>query len=123
MVNKLRAALDANPNIPKTPTSHVDGTIRRRSEDISLKSTSKQFESFLRSLTRCSNLLEAKRLRNDVEINLRRARLPGAYGDEAPEVLVKYIDRLVTAKQAIDRRIADLGGGVSQEPSSSRISK
>lgn len=111
MVSKLRAALDANPSIAQAPATPKDGSIRRRSENISVKSSSKQFESFLRSLSRCPNLLEAKRLRNDIEINLRRARLPNAYGDESPEAVVKYIDRLVTAKQAIDRRIVDLGGG------------
>ena len=44
MVNKLRAALDATPILPATPTASV----RRKSEDMSVKSTPKQFEAFLR---------------------------------------------------------------------------
>lgn len=102
----------------------------RRSGDtaqLSLSSSSKQFESFLRYLARAPSLAEAKRLRNDVEVSLRRARLlplfPAAAAGSGQVILeptadtaqerkriVKYIDRLVQAKLAIDKRIATLGG-------------
>lgn len=61
-------------------------------------------------MSRCPNLLEAKRLRNDIEASLRRTRLPGFYDEERPDLLTSYVERLVTAKQVIDKRIADLGG-------------
>lgn len=128
MVNKLRQALDANPSIPQTPISPVG----KQASDISIRSSTKEFEGFLRlanllavsspikpltlfvgnprSLRRCPNLLEAKRLRNDIEANLRRTRLPGSYAEETPTLLASYIERLTSAKQVIDRRIGELGG-------------
>lgn len=101
MVNKLRAALDANANLPKTPSKKAasDVTSRKRFEDISVKSTSKQFESFLKSLARCANLLEAKRIRNDIEINLRRARLMGGGSKAFP-----LADRAEVAVASLRRR-------------------
>ena len=72
MVNKLRATLDANQSVP----SNSKKVSRKRNDDISVKSSSKQFDNFLRYLSRCPYLLEAKRLRNDIQTNLRRARLP-----------------------------------------------
>ena len=74
MVNKLRAALDANSTL-QSP-SKVRNEIKKNAQ-ITVESTGREFEGFLRSLSRCPNLLEAKRLRNDIEINFRRAGLPG----------------------------------------------
>ncbi|KAK9900670.1 hypothetical protein P389DRAFT_157250 [Cystobasidium minutum MCA 4210] len=106
MVTKLREALDAAPNIPQTPISSAS----KQSGAISVKSTTKEFEAFLKSLSRCPNLLEGKRLRNDIEANLRRTRLPNAFEDCSPDALSRYIERLTTARQVIDKRIGELGG-------------
>jgi len=86
MVNRFRAALDANPTIT-TPTSKTP----KRNEDISVNSSTKQFESYLRSLARCSSLIEAKRIRNDIDISLRRARLAG--GKLVSPDLLGWLDR------------------------------
>jgi sorting nexin-25 len=71
-----------------------------------------------RSTSRCATLLEAKRLRNDIDANLRRARLPGAFEDESPTALASYIERLAMARQTIDKRIAELGGERRESKSS-----
>lgn len=44
MVNKLREALDANPSIPQTPVS----ARHKQTSDISIRSTNKEFEGFLK---------------------------------------------------------------------------
>lgn len=75
MVNKLRAALDAAPLSVKSPPSASSST--KHYDAISVRSSTRDFEAYLRSLSRVSNLPDAKRIRNDIELNLRRARLPG----------------------------------------------
>lgn len=54
--------------------------------------------------------MEAKRLRNDIDANLRRTRLPGSFADETPALLASYVERLTSAKQVIEKRISELGG-------------
>lgn len=44
-------------------------------ERITIRTTLRQFESFLRSISRCSSLLDARRLKNDVVGEIRRTRI------------------------------------------------
>lgn len=59
---------------------------------------------------RCPSLLEAKRLRNDIETDLRKTKLPDSLSEEPAALLTRYIERLTTARQVIDKRISELGG-------------
>jgi len=44
-------------------------------ERITIRTNLRQFESFLRSISRCSSLLDARRLKNDVVGEIRRTRI------------------------------------------------
>lgn len=66
--------------------------------------------SFNRSLSRYNNLIEAKRLRSDIDASLRRARLVSAETNDPSTSTANYIERLGTARDVIDKRIASLGG-------------
>ena len=106
-----------------------------RSEDINLRTDPRRFESFLRSISRCDSLLDARRLKNDIVGEVRRTRaLLGKHRSlssfcldplisnaanhekddwidgEQTEDIVAYLDRLYTAKSKVEKRIAVLGG-------------
>jgi sorting nexin-25 len=87
-------------------------------ERITIRTNPRQFESFLRSITRCSSLLDARRLKNDIVGEIRRTRLLLANHDkddwiegEKTEDVVAFLDRLYTAKRKVEERIVVLGGG------------
>lgn len=44
-------------------------------ETITVRTDARQFESFLRGISRCSSLLDARRIKNDVMGEIRRTRL------------------------------------------------
>lgn len=102
---------------------------------ITMRTDARHFESFLRSISRCSSLLDARRLKNDIMGEIRRTRaLLGtcsasdhglrlyAHGGvanhenedwingEKTEDIVAFLDRLYTAKRKVEKRIAILGG-------------
>lgn len=119
MVSELRAALD---NVPQAKAKRKSKA--SKGEEISATTSEKEFEAFLRSIKRCRSLLEAKRLRNDVELSIRRAKLDNER--EALDVKTTqsissktYLQRLYTAREYIDKRIVRLGGADGQvsEPS------
>ncbi|KAF9469831.1 PhoX domain-containing protein [Collybia nuda] len=87
-------------------------------ELITIRTDVRHFESFLRSINRCSSLLDARRLKNDVVGEIRRTRLLLAnhekddwIGGEKTEDVVAFLDRLYTAKRKVEERIVVLGGG------------
>lgn len=43
-------------------------------ENITSRTGARQFESFLKHISRCDSLLDARRLRNDIVAELRRTR-------------------------------------------------
>lgn len=104
------------------------------SERITTRTDIRQFDSFLRSINHCSSLLDARRLKNDIEGEIRRTRvLLGRYEENYLEILLLYwfsasherddwingertedvvafLDRLYTAKRKVEERIVVLGG-------------
>lgn len=97
------------PPVPSIPVSM---------ERITIRTNPRQFESFLRSISRCSSLLDARRLKNDVVGEIRRTRLLLANHEkddwidgEKTEDVVAFLDRLYTAKRKVEERIMVLGGG------------
>jgi sorting nexin-25 len=65
---------------PSADAAHTLQPIRLRMEDISPRTSGKQFESFLRAVARCDSLLDARRLKNDISSEIRKTRvLLGAY--------------------------------------------
>lgn len=84
MVNQFREALDAQGSalashpitLPASPLSPSNTVTRRarKTEEISVKTPSKQFESWVRGIGKCSNLADARRLRSDVSGQIRKVR-------------------------------------------------
>jgi sorting nexin-25 len=71
LISKVRNVLESqsprrNPQVPEAaaPTT----------ETITLRTDVRQFESFLRSIGRISSLLDARRMKNDIDNEIRRTR-------------------------------------------------
>ncbi|KAF8167365.1 structural protein MDM1 [Crassisporium funariophilum] len=117
LISKVRNVLEAQ--LPRNynriiPTSSAAPSYTER---ITIRTTLRQFESFLRSINHCSSLLDARRLKNDVVGEIRRTRiLLGNHekddwiDGEKTEDVVAFLDRLYTAKRKVEERIVVLGG-------------
>ncbi|KAI0640032.1 PXA domain-containing protein [Trametes polyzona] len=114
LISKVRHILEAQLPRPNAGPGH---TPTSTTETITIRTDAKQFESFLRSISRCSSLLDARRLRNDIMGEIRRTRTllaNNANSDwingEKTEDIVAFLDRLYTAKRKVEKRIVVLGG-------------
>ncbi|GBE77233.1 hypothetical protein SCP_0101050 [Sparassis crispa] len=114
LVSKVRNILEAQ--LPR-PHSRVPGRGPSTTETITIRTDPRQFESFLRSINRCSSLLDARRLKNDVMGEIRRTRTLLANHEnedwingQKTEDIVAFLDRLYTAKRRVEKRIVVLGG-------------
>ncbi|KAI0828886.1 PXA domain-containing protein [Trametes gibbosa] len=114
LISKVRHILEAQ--LPRPHAGLADAPTST-TETITIRTDVKQFESFLRSINRCSSLLDARRLRNDVMGEIRRTRTllaNNANSDwingEKTEDIVAFLDRLYTAKRKVEKRIVVLGG-------------
>ncbi|KAJ3837342.1 PhoX domain-containing protein [Lentinula raphanica] len=119
LITKVRNVLEAQSPRPR---SHHLSTVNPdnatlTTEAITIRTGVHQFESFLRSIHRCSSLLDARRLKNDVLGEIRRTRLLLANHEkddwingERTEDVVAFLDRLYTAKREVEQRIVELGG-------------
>ncbi|KAK9451704.1 PXA domain-containing protein [Limtongia smithiae] len=92
-VQRLRAALDKHAN-PVTGNSQ-SATVR-----LTAKSDERTYEKFMRRIRQCGLLSEARRLRYDITMQLKRAMK-----DSNDEL---YIRRLKNARRLIDSKILDL---------------
>ncbi|KAG6900508.1 hypothetical protein C0993_009461 [Termitomyces sp. T159_Od127] len=114
LITKVRNVLEA-----QSPRSQprVTTAVPLATELITIRTNSRQFESFLRGINRCSSLLDARRLKNDIVGEIRRTRLLLANHEkddwingEKTENVVAFLDRLYTAKRRVEERIIILGG-------------
>lgn len=153
MVNQFREALDKQgatltpqsaglPSHPSHPSSSHHGAVKNgpnggpvkrsvsgRFEEISVRTSARQFETFVKGIAKCNNLLDARRLRSDVAGQIRKARL-AVEGREPEEVVQgvrvavweEHVERLLMAKRKADQRIADLGGAEGSSVSVNRTS-
>ncbi|WWC58463.1 uncharacterized protein I303_101005 [Kwoniella dejecticola CBS 10117] len=127
-VDKFLTALSALPASSKTNTplpSSKSHKFRKTpstpsSTSISANSSSKQFDAFLKSISKLKTLGDARRLRADVERELRTAKLVladevrreenGKDGNKILRRAQKYVQRLERAKVDIDHRVGLLSG-------------
>ncbi|RDB29667.1 Sorting nexin-12 [Hypsizygus marmoreus] len=119
LITKVRNVLEAQSPRPQSRISTVAPV---STELITIRTDIRQFESFLRSINRCSSLLDARRLKNDVVGEIRRTRMLLANHDkedwingEKTEDVVAFLDRLYTAKRKVEERIVVLGGDDARE--------
>ncbi|KAJ7610776.1 PhoX domain-containing protein [Roridomyces roridus] len=118
LITKVRNVLEAQSPRPHNRMSSAPVGTLPTTETITIRTDARHFESFLRSISRCSSLLDARRLKNDVVGEIRRTRLSLANHEkddwingEKTEDVVAFLDRLYTAKRKVEERIAVLGGG------------
>ncbi|KAG2155518.1 PhoX domain-containing protein, partial [Suillus clintonianus] len=121
LISQVRNVLEA-----QSPRRHhrVSSTISP-GDTITIRTDMREFESFLRSINRCSSLLDARRLKNDIMGEIRRTRILLANHDkedwisgEKTEDVVAFLDRLYTAKRTVEQRIVVLGGEDSKSAAS-----
>ncbi|KAG1757227.1 PhoX domain-containing protein [Suillus lakei] len=121
LISQVRNVLEA-----QSPRRHnrVPSTMSP-GDTITVRTDMRQFESFLRSINRCSSLLDARRLKNDIMGEIRRTRLLLANHEkedwisgEKTEDVVAFLDRLYTAKRTVEQRIVVLGGEDSKSAAS-----
>jgi hypothetical protein len=127
MVKKLREALDR----PFSPSGKKPETIG--GTEASSDSKARTFEEFLAGIQDCNSIVDAKRIRNHIVVEIRKRRLQiskivmtrnsyrillcveghkkGDYvnGKKVSD-LEKYINRLFVAKKRAEKRILTLGG-------------
>ncbi|KAF5385030.1 hypothetical protein D9615_001235 [Tricholomella constricta] len=123
LITKVRNVLEAQS--PR-PQPRISNAAPLATELITIRTDMRQFESFLRSINRCSSLLDARRLKNDVVGEIRRTRILLANHDkedwingEKTEDVVAFLDRLYTAKRRVEERIVLLGGDDDHNPRAS----
>lgn len=115
LISKVRNILEAQSS-RRQPS--VSSKVTSGGDTITLRTDARQFQSFLRGINRCSSLLDARRLKNDIMAETRRTRLLLANHEkddwingERTEDVVAFLDRLYTAKRTVEQRIVILGGG------------
>ncbi|WVQ70915.1 hypothetical protein IAR50_000440 [Cryptococcus sp. DSM 104548] len=125
-VDKFLSALSSLP-ASKSSTSLASTSTKKNKipASINANSTSSQFDVFLRSIRKLKSLGEARRLRADVERELRSAKL--AFAEDSRNMAIgdgssgkgiekgtrrnrKYVERLEKARMDIDTRIDMLAG-------------
>ncbi|ODO07280.1 hypothetical protein L198_00859 [Cryptococcus wingfieldii CBS 7118] len=137
-VDKFLSALSSLP-ASKSSTSLAPSSTRknRNPASINADSTPSQFDVFLKSIRKLKSLGEARRLRADVERELRVAKV--AFTEDARKVAAgygpkgkdgeketrrnrKYVERLEKARMDIDTRIDMLSGDSKQQHHSKTVS-
>ncbi|BGP14700.1 tRNA (guanine-N(7)-)-methyltransferase (tRNA(m7G46)-methyltransferase) [Rhodosporidiobolus nylandii] len=105
-------------------TSAVQAHVRK-TEAVTVRTSARQFEGWLKGISQISDVRDAKRLRSDLTGQIRKAKSL-TDGKNLEEVVdgvkvtdwVDYIERLYSAKRKVDRRIAKLGGVVGSSRAS-----
>lgn len=119
-MRKLRAALDQHATPAATKRSSSSSTTGQQAPQkpfvrLGPKDDERTFERFIRSIRLCTNLSDARRLRNEISAQLKRdGRVEGNEG------WAVYLKRLETGKRVVDQKVASLsaaaGGGVAGGP-------
>ncbi|VDC05808.1 unnamed protein product [Peniophora sp. CBMAI 1063] len=118
LISKVRNVLETQlPSNPETIPAANTPPAPPPPETITVRTDARHFESFLRSISRTSSLLDARRLKNDIVGEIRRTRVLLANHEhddwingEKTEDVVAFLDRLYTAKRRAEERIIVLGG-------------
>ena len=71
----MRNVLEAQIPRPQSRVAPADPLESVVTERITIRTNMRQFESFLQSINKCSSLLDARRLKNDVVGEIRRTRV------------------------------------------------
>ncbi len=75
LISKVRTVLEAQSPRQKNRVASTGPSPAGHTERITTRTNARQFESFLRSISNTSSLLDARRLKNDIVGEIRRTRL------------------------------------------------
>lgn len=75
LISKVRTVLEAQSPRQKNRVAPTGPGATGHTERITTRTNARQFESFLRSISSTSSLLDARRLKNDIVGEIRRTRL------------------------------------------------
>jgi sorting nexin-25 len=117
MVDQLLAALENAPSLSTAVQAQTSKSALPLAS-INLVTSDKDYEAFLKSVKRCASLAEARRLRSDILLALRRADLSAESKsnlETETTPLSTYQQRLLTAKTLIEERIEQLGGALKSK--------
>ncbi|GAC95253.1 possible intermediate filament protein [Pseudozyma hubeiensis SY62] len=122
LVSKLRDALDkqetlsnSKPSKTRTvPFVDIDAKNLLPWTQEAKKPDQKSFEAFLRSIKHTTSLLEVRRIKNDVAVQIRKTksnleRVSDDPSDASRAKLQSYLHRLETAYAVAEQKIAQLG--------------
>ncbi|KAI8447266.1 PXA domain-containing protein [Phakopsora pachyrhizi] len=95
---------------PQAVDSSLDVT-----SSISVASTAKDFEQLSKSIQRYNTLFDIRRLKNDIETQIRRTEVVlngknGLSDSTKRKDLTKFLERLQSVKETAEHRIIELGG-------------
>ncbi|KAN0065083.1 tRNA (guanine-N(7)-)-methyltransferase (tRNA(m7G46)-methyltransferase) [Thecaphora frezii] len=118
LVNKLREALDkqdAGSSAPTAAGNDLWPHPRDRKRD------QRSFEAFMQSIAGLKSILEARRTKNDIAMQIRKTKaileqLHGAEVDNKRAQLQIYVQRLEAAHGLAERKIAELSSGKGVAP-------
>ncbi|GAA6001982.1 hypothetical protein JCM10207_003023 [Rhodosporidiobolus poonsookiae] len=131
MVDQFRAALDKQS--PAFLTSAIrpftsSGAVspaKRRTEAVTVRTSPRHFDNWIKGISTIKDVGDAKRLRSDVTGQIRRAKAmtDGKALDELVDDVrvaewIDFVERLYAAKRKVDRRIVKLGGTVGSSRAS-----
>ncbi|THH05750.1 hypothetical protein EW145_g4575 [Phellinidium pouzarii] len=115
LISRVRNVLESQS--PSPALARYNKSKHPHQEVITLQTGARHFEAFLRSISRCDSLLDARRLKNDIIREIRRTRILMAKHEnedwidgKKTEDVVAFLDRLYTAKRKVEKRITILGG-------------
>lgn len=122
LVSKLREALDkqesalvAKPSRTRTvPFVDIDAKNLLPWTHDPKKADQKSFDAFLRSIRHATSILEVRRTKNDIAVQIRKTktnleRLSDGSPETSRKKLQSYLHRLETAYAVADQKIAQLG--------------
>ncbi|CBQ73580.1 conserved hypothetical protein [Sporisorium reilianum SRZ2] len=122
LVGKLRDALDkqetlSSPKAARTrsvPFVDIDAKNLLPWSHETKKADQKSFDAFLRSIRYATSLLEVRRTKNDIAVQIRKTktnleRLSDDSSDASRAKLQSYLHRLETAYAVADQKISQLG--------------
>ncbi|KAF8323847.1 hypothetical protein DL93DRAFT_2222735 [Clavulina sp. PMI_390] len=126
LVHKVRHLLDSQTTAgsPSSQPVTSDLSLKRLlrapgelTQHITARTGARQFEAFLKGISRIDSLLDARRLKNDIVAEIRRTQeLIQGHPDQAEvngeriEALAIFLERLQAAKRKVEKRITMLGG-------------
>ncbi|EPQ26901.1 uncharacterized protein PFL1_05536 [Pseudozyma flocculosa PF-1] len=123
LVSKLREALDKQDAGGSSSSAVQNLGIDLWPQAKARKRDQKSFEAFMQSIAETTSILEARRTKNDIAMQIRKTKasleqLQGADVENKRAQLQVYAQRLEAAHSLVERKVAELASGTAISSSS-----